>query len=132
MTRLIENSPSFSAPVLGGLADAGVSQGSGDFENFFYVFQSIVDAGDPVSFAKSLGESTDNLLVTEVIGDTTVPNEANVNPLGSAFSAPLAGTEPLMALLDLGAGGSLLSDGADLNLLQSGDTGLSHSGCRIL
>lgn len=123
VTRLIENSPSFSTPVLGGLADAGVSQGSGDFENFFYVFQSIVDAGDPVSFAKSLGESTDNLLITEVTGDTTVPNEANVNPLGSAFSAPLAGTEPLMALLDLGAGGSLLSDGADLNLLQSGDTG---------
>ncbi|TYC59089.1 MECDP-synthase [Marinobacter sp. BW6] len=122
VTRLIENSPAFSGQVLGGLANAGVMQGTSDFESFFYVFQSISDAGDPVNFAKGLGASTNNLLVTEVVGDTTVPNEANVNPLSPAFSAPLTGTEPLMALLDLGAGGSNLADGADLNLLQAGDT----------
>lgn len=121
-TRLIENSPSFSGQVLGGLANAGVTQGSADFENFFYVFQSIVDATDPVVFAEELGASTltTNLLVTEVVGDTTVPNEANVNPLGEAFSAPLAGTEALMALLDIGLGGNNLADGADLNLMESG------------
>eukprot|EP00903_Cladosiphon_okamuranus_P007356 g7131.t1 len=113
VTRLIENSPSISGRVLGGLASAGVTQGTSDFESFFYVFQSISDAGDPVNFAKGLGTSTSNLLVTEVVGDTTVPNEANVNPLSPAFSAPLAGTEPLMALLDLGAGGTLLSDGSE-------------------
>ncbi len=126
VTRLIENSPAFSGQVLGGLANAGVTQGTSDFESFFYVFQSISDAGDPVSFAKGLGESTTtrgtNLLVTEVVGDSTVPNEANVNPLTPAFSAPLAGTEPLMALLDLGIGGTNLADGNDLNLLQAGDT----------
>jgi pimeloyl-ACP methyl ester carboxylesterase len=121
VTRLIENSPAFSGQVLGGLANAGVTQGTSDFESFFYVFQSISDAGDPVNFAKGLGASTSNLLVTEVVGDTTVPNEANVNPLSPAFSAPLTGTEPLMALLDLGAGGTNLADGADLNLLQGED-----------
>jgi len=121
VTRLIENSPAFSGQVLGGLANAGVTQGTSAFESFFYVFQSISDAGDPVNFAKSLGASTGNLLVTEVVGDSTVPNEANVNPLSPAFSAPLTGTEPLMALLDLGAGGTNLADGADLNLLQSED-----------
>lgn len=113
VTRLIENSPAFSGQVLGGLANAGVTQGTSDFESFFYVFQSISDAGDPVNFAKGLGASTGNLLVTEVVGDTTVPNEANVNPLSPAFSAPLTGTEPLMALFDLGAGGTLLSDGSE-------------------
>ena len=113
VTRLIENSPSISGRILPGLAAAGVTQGSADFESFFYVFQSVSDAGDPVNFAESLGVSTDNLLVTEVTGDSTVPNEANVNPLGSALSAPLAGTEPLMALIDLGAGGTLLSDGTE-------------------
>ena len=90
-----------------------MTQGASDFESFFYVFQSISDAGDPVNFAKGLGASTTNLLVTEVVGDTTVPNEANVNPLSPAFSAPLTGTEPLMALLDLGAGGTMLSDGSE-------------------
>jgi pimeloyl-ACP methyl ester carboxylesterase len=126
VTRLIENSPAFSGQVLGGLANAGVTQGTSDFESFFYVFQSISDAGDPVNFAKGLGESTaaagTSLLITEVVGDTTVPNEANVNPLSPAFSAPLTGTEALMALLDLGAGGTNLADGNDLNLLQAGDT----------
>ncbi|SFE40486.1 virulence factor lipase N-terminal [Marinobacter sp. DSM 26671] len=121
VTRLIENSPSISGRVLGGLANAGVTQGSSDFESFFYVFQSISDAGDPVNFAKGLGASTSNLLITEVVGDSTVPNEANVNPLSPAFSAPLAGTEPLMALLDLGIGGTNLADDADLNLLQGED-----------
>ncbi|WP_152206401.1 MECDP-synthase [Marinobacter changyiensis] len=120
VTRLIENSPAFSTPILGGLSAAGVSQGSADFESFFYVFQSVVDATDPVNFAKDLGASTSNILISEVIGDSTVPNEANVNPLGDAFSAPLASTEPLMALIDLGAGGGILADGAGLNLVQTG------------
>ncbi|MBU2874599.1 MECDP-synthase [Marinobacter salexigens] len=113
VTRLIENSPAFSGSLLGGLAAANVTQGSSNFESFFYVFQSIVDASDPVNFAKDLGASTTNILMSEVVGDTTVPNEANVNTLGSAFSAPLAGTEPLMALIDLGAGGSSLVDGSE-------------------
>jgi pimeloyl-ACP methyl ester carboxylesterase len=113
VTRLIENSPAFSGSLLGGLAAANVTQGSSNFESFFYVFQSIVDASDPVNFAKDLGASTSNILMSEVVGDTTVPNEANVNTLGSAFSAPLAGTEPLMALIDLGAGGSSLVDGSE-------------------
>ncbi len=120
VTRLIENSPAFSSPILGGLSAAGVSQGSADFESFFYVFQSVVDATDPVNFAEDLGASTPRILISEVIGDNTVPNEANVNPLGAAFSAPLASTEPLMALIDLGAGGGKLADGAGLSLVQTG------------
>ena len=102
VTRLIENSPAFSTPVLGGLAAEGVTQGTADFESFFYVFQSVVDSGDPVSFAKSLGATTTNILLTEVVGDAVVPNQANVDMFGKAFSAPLAGTEPLAALIDRG------------------------------
>ncbi|MBS8239684.1 MECDP-synthase [Marinobacter lipolyticus] len=120
VTRLIENSPAFSTPILGGLEEADVSQGSANFESFFYVFQSVVDATDPVNFAEALGGSTTNILISEVVGDTTVPNEANVNPLGDAFSAPLASTEPLMALIDLGADGGTLADGSGLSLVQTG------------
>lgn len=124
-TRLIENSPTISGQILNGLAAAGVTQGTSDFENFFYIFQSAVDATDPVNFAVELGASTstNSLLITEVVGDSTVPNEANVNPLGSAFSAPLAGTEPLMALLDIGLGGTSLVDGSEgLGILDSSAT----------
>lgn len=128
-TRLIENSPTISGQILNGLAAAGVTQGSSDFENFFYIFQSAVDATDPVNFAEELGASTSNLLVTEVVGDSTVPNEANVNPLGSAFSAPLAGTEPLMALLDIGLGGTSLANGDEgLRIVEQGVTAGDGSG----
>ncbi|MGQ7274488.1 MECDP-synthase [Marinobacter sp. V034] len=127
VTRLIENSPAFSGQILGGLAQAGVNQGTANFESFFYVFQSVVDSTDPVSFAKDFGDSTTsvaptNILLSEVVGDTTVPNEANVNPLGNALSAPLTGTEPLMALIDLGAEDpdGKLSDGNGVSLVEMG------------
>jgi pimeloyl-ACP methyl ester carboxylesterase len=123
VTRLIENSPAFSSVILDGLAAKGVTQKTSDFENFFYVFQSVADAGDPVNFAEGLGASTSNILVTEVTGDNTVPNEANINPLGQAYSAPLTGTEPLMALIDIGAGGSMLSDGSEgLGIIDTSNT----------
>ncbi|KEF32926.1 MAG: MECDP-synthase [Gammaproteobacteria bacterium] len=120
VTRLLENSPAFSGTLLGGLAANGVTQGSSDFESFFYVFQSVVDSSDPVSFAKDLGASGTSVLLQEVTGDTVVPNEANVNPLGNAFSAPLVGTEPLAALIDRGADATAtntLADGATVALM---------------
>ena len=43
----------------------------------------------------------DGDLVKINLPDQTIPNEANTAPLGIANSAPLAGTEPLMTLLDL-------------------------------
>lgn len=116
LTKLGENSPAFSPVILGGLAAAGVTQGSSALETFLYVWQSAMDSGDPVTYAKWLGnniatEGTTSLLVSEVVGDLTVPNEANVAPLGQALSAPLAGTEPLMALINLGAGVDPLTSG---------------------
>lgn len=103
VTRLLENSQSRSGDLLDGLAGAGVVQKTSDFESFFYIFQSLVDAGDPVSFSEDLGRFQSNLLVTEVIGDRTVPNEAATNPLGQAFPAPLAGTEPMIGLIGEGS-----------------------------
>jgi len=124
IAKLVENSQSISSQVLPALPQ----QGTSDLETFLYVFQSVLDEVDPVTYAKSLGASETNLLVTEVIGDSTVPNEANVNPLGSALSAPLAGTEPLMALFDLGAGGTNLADGTALNVVDSNTAPTADAG----
>ncbi|GAA0850310.1 lipase [Marinobacter szutsaonensis] len=123
LTKLVENSPSLAPPVLGGLAAAGVSQGTSTLEAFLYVLQSTIDNVDPVNYGKNLGAfATANgtgILVSEVVGDLTVPNEANVAPLDQALSAPLAGTEPLMALIDIGAGGGVLNDGTGTNLISA-------------
>jgi len=108
LTRIIENSPSLSGSALAALP----AQGTSPFESFLYVYQSVIDTVDPVNYAVSLGHNQTNVLMTEVTGDTTVPNEAYTNPLGNAFPAPLAGTEPLMALVDIGAGGAPLADSA--------------------
>ena len=120
LSKLAENSPAFSGAILGGLsAETGgtVVQGTSDLETFLYVWQSAVDTTDPVSYSESLGASIaasadTSILLSEVVGDLTVPNEANVSPFGQALSAPLAGTEPLMALVNLGAGVDPLTSGS--------------------
>jgi hypothetical protein len=123
LTKLVENSPAFAPAILGGLAAAGAEQGTSTLESFLYVFQSTIDGIDPVNYGKALGANAAGasvgLLISEVVGDLTVPNEANVSPRGQALSAPLAGTEPLMALIELGAGGSNLADGTDLSLVSA-------------
>ncbi|MDX1459287.1 MAG: MECDP-synthase [Marinobacter sp.] len=116
LSKLGENSAGFSPLIIGGLASAGVNQGSSSFETFLYAWQSAMDSTDPVNYAKWLGgsvaaEGATGLLMSEVVGDLTVPNEANVAPLGQALSAPLAGSEPFMALVNLGAGVEPLTSG---------------------
>ncbi|MCG7201577.1 MECDP-synthase [Marinobacter pelagius] len=120
LAKMAENSPAFSPAVLGGLSAATggtVVQGTSSLETFLYVWQSALDSTDPVNFGMRLGasvsaEGTTGLLLSEVVGDLTVPNEANVSTLGQALSAPLAGTEPLMALVNLGAGVDPLTSGS--------------------
>ncbi|WP_250657746.1 hypothetical protein [Alkalimarinus coralli] len=122
LTKLAENSSVFSGSIINGLASAGVNQGTSDFESFLYTWQGAVDSIDPTNYAKDLGSTTTKILVSEVLNDLRVPNQANVNPLGDAGSAPLAGTEPMMALIDLGAGGTNLADGTTLGLITSDST----------
>ncbi len=129
LTRIVENSGAFSQVALPALDAAGFSQGTSQFENFMYIFQSVVDDIDPVNYAKRLGDNlgTDSLLISSVVGDLTVPNEANVNPLDPAKSSPLTGTEPLMALLNLGSDGSDLVDSSIVDSTLGAPTGLVSS-----
>ncbi|MFZ5722719.1 MAG: hypothetical protein ACOY33_03565 [Pseudomonadota bacterium] len=124
LTRVLENSLSFGPRILGGLAAAGATPGTSNYEKFLYTAQSTVDSGDPVNFAQTLSAMGVKLLTQEVIGggdasvlgtanDTTtyladkvVPNNANAPVtinygLGSytTDTAPLAGTDPLATLL---------------------------------
>ncbi|UZE94886.1 hypothetical protein [Alkalimarinus alittae] len=123
LTKLAENSSVFSGAIVNGLGSFGVTQGSSDFESFLYTWQGTVDAIDPLNYAIDLGSTTTKILISEVLNDLRVPNEANVNPLSPATSAPLAGTEPLMALLDIGLGGSDLSDGSEgLGIIDASST----------
>lgn len=116
LTKVLENSQSFSPVILGGLAASGVTPGTENFERFMYVLQSMIDPADPVSYAKPLAALDMPLLLQEIVGggdvsglgDTTVyvadkvvPNNAIVPLVAGGFTAPLAGTDPLATLLGL-------------------------------
>ncbi|HKK54889.1 hypothetical protein [Marinobacter sp.] len=103
IVRLLENSPAFAPEILGGLAAAaGLEQGDANLETYFNVFQAALDTVDPINFSDNHlnGGAPAGILLSEVIGDTVIPNSAEAgNTLGNAFAAPLAGTEPVAATL---------------------------------
>ena len=117
ITRLLENSPSFAPRILLGLQQsAGLQQGDADLETYFNIFQTTVDTADPINFVDNLSASSDKILLSEVVGDTVIPNAADEQEWGipalkgvydadvngqkvpvsiDSFNAPLAGGEPL-------------------------------------
>lgn len=57
IARMLENSPSFAPTVVGGLAGAGIAQGTTSYETFISVLQSALDAVDPISFGDNLNQT---------------------------------------------------------------------------
>ncbi|WP_320820125.1 hypothetical protein [Thalassolituus sp.] len=102
VVKLLENSPTIGARVLGGLAASGIAQGSTSIESFFSVLQASIDSVDPINFASNL--ETLPVLVYEDVGiegdadelsDQVVPNNA-LTPVLDTSKSYLAGTDPLV------------------------------------
>lgn len=102
VVKLLENSPTIGARVLGGLAASGIAQGSSSIESFFSVLQASIDSVDPINFASNL--ETLPVLVYEDVGiegdadelsDQVVPNNA-LTPVLDTSKSYLAGTDPLV------------------------------------
>ena len=68
LPKLLENSPSFSAKILPGLAAAGLTQGMSDLEKFFDIFPAPLDSADPVNFTDLLKETGTPVLMFEMVG----------------------------------------------------------------
>jgi dienelactone hydrolase len=94
IARFAEASASFGPTIRAGLAAAGVLPGTPAFEQFLTLWQTMLDSGDPINWAAEAGVDTP-IMVHEVINDQVIPN---VVP-----TAPLSGTEPLMAVMGLTA-----------------------------
>jgi pimeloyl-ACP methyl ester carboxylesterase len=143
LPKLLENSPTFSAAILPGLAAAaGLTQGMADLEKFFSVFQGPLDSADPVNFTDLFSATNTPVLMFEMVGgglvnatdgnlattglpdtliaaggypaDTVVPNNANpaLNDVATGKSY-LAGTDPLIAQLELATVTASITPGAD-------------------
>ena len=98
IARFAEASPSFGPIIRAGLkAAAGLEPGTADYEQFFLIWQTVLDSADPINWGADAAALTP-LMVHEVINDQVIPN---VVP-----GAPLSGTEALMAVMGLTSYGS--------------------------
>ena len=97
-------SPNFGPTIIAGLAAAGISFPSPEFDQFLFAAQSVMDAGEPLNYLDAVTATGTPLFLQEVIGDGTtddllglpdqvIPNTVSTNPL--------AGTEPAITLLGL-------------------------------
>ena len=51
ITNILLTSPAFSPPVIDGLAEAGIAQGTPSFAQFFLIAQAVTDDADPINYA---------------------------------------------------------------------------------
>ena len=121
IAQLLNGSPTFGPRIRAGLAaGAGLQPGTSSFDQYFTVTQTVIDAADPINWAKALG-ATDRILFQEVVGSVPASDPscalttANGTPIAGAPAngcpdavipnsvpgAPLSGTEPLVAAMGL-------------------------------
>jgi hypothetical protein len=101
VARLLDASPTFGPSIHAGLAQAGLTPGTPNYDAFMVATQTVVDAGDPINWpVNSPLLSTKSLLLQEVVGDGGANPSDQVIP-NSVPGAPLSGTEPLIAALGL-------------------------------
>ncbi|MDL0430314.1 hypothetical protein QPM17_04210 [Marinobacter sp. TBZ242] len=144
VVRLLENSPSFAPSILAGLQQAaGLEQGDSGLEAYLNVFQAAYDTVDPVNFVDNLADKGTPTLLSQVVGDTVIPNGADemlwgvpplegnlplqvsptqtINVTVDSFNAPLAGGFPLSAPFDANCFVEYDADGANHGTPTSAD-----------
>jgi len=106
--RMLENSGAYGPTLIDGLAAVGIIQGTPEFDQFLWAAQTAIETGEPINYCGILGAGGMPILLQEVVGDGTPPP-----PTGDLFglpdqvipnsvaTAPLSGTEPMIALLGL-------------------------------
>jgi pimeloyl-ACP methyl ester carboxylesterase len=93
IARFAEASPTFGPVIRAGLkAAVGLEPGTADYEQFFLIWQTVLDSADPINWGADAAALTP-LMVHEVINDQVIPNLVP--------GAPLSGTEALMAVMGL-------------------------------
>ncbi|GLS25474.1 Ig-like domain-containing protein [Marinibactrum halimedae] len=149
ITKLLENSPAFGPTVVGGLAAAGVTQGTSSYESFLQVLQAMLDTADAIASPGLNGTPT---LMYEMVGgaaiasgaslsdglqalfsgiyppDHTVPNfsyfgvEDSMNPYGGGIADAIGLTSGLTTAFSPLAGSTPLSEVLGLEVVNQSNT----------
>jgi hypothetical protein len=118
---LLQESQSFGPRIDAGLAENGLLPGTSLYDQFFRDAQTAADAGDPINYIAAAVASKP-VLLTEVAGDTVVPNSATQRLIAAApfvktaapgLNAVAAGMGTWVHFTS-GSHGSLLSPDASL------------------
>jgi hypothetical protein len=100
--RLLDGSPTFGPSIRAGLAAAGLTPGTPNYDAFFVATSTVIDSSDPINWALPANNSllaSKRLLLQEVVGGGDVlPDQVIPNFVAGA---PLSGTEPLIRTLGL-------------------------------
>lgn len=125
LPKILDGSASFGPTISAGLAANGVEKGTADYESFIGAAQTVVDSGDPVNHAVTAATGR-GILFFEIVGDGTANNLSDLvvpntvpdgNDTSGTVAAPLAGTEPQLALMGLTHVNSSQGPGSDLHLV---------------
>ncbi len=108
IARGLEASPSFGPRIRAGLGALGVLPGTALYEQFFIIFQTIIDSGDPINWSAEAARNN-NIVLLEVMNDQVNPNYV--------ATAPLSGTEPMIRAMGLTAYSSTQMNPAGLDLV---------------
>ncbi|MFC1701246.1 hypothetical protein ACFL1J_00625 [Pseudomonadota bacterium] len=94
IARFANASPWIGPIVQGVFGQAGLVPGTAEYEQALLVWQTLLDAGDPINWAAAAAANTP-IMLHEVIDDQVIPNYVPF--------APLSGTEPMIAAMGLNA-----------------------------
>jgi len=107
LAKILDGSATFGPTIAAGLEAVGVIKGTADYESFMGAAQTVIDSGDPVNHASAAATGR-GILFFEIVGgngspsDLVVPNRVpDANDASGTVPAPLAGTEPQLALMGL-------------------------------
>jgi hypothetical protein len=106
LSRALEASATFGPIIKAALASQGVLPGTADYESFFTAFQTVIDSMDPINWSEEAARLK-NIVLHEVRGDTVFPN--------FVLTAPLSGTEPMIAAMGLTSYSSTLANPAGVD-----------------
>lgn len=99
IARLLDGSVSFGPRIRAGLAASGVQAGTPTYDSFMGAAQQVIDSIDPINYGFASAQNA-ILLHAVVGGNGNLPDQVVPNAVAGA---PLAGTEPLIRALGLGA-----------------------------
>ncbi len=84
ITGIMVNSQTFGDAIVKGLEDAGLEEGSDEFNSFLNAMQTALDDADPLNYAATVSQKQ-KILIHEVKNDDVIPNSVATDPLAGGF-----------------------------------------------